>query len=75
MVPLRCALIQGRQIELQAGAGIVAGSDPAREFLETEAKMGALLDALSHLGANDPDGEPADQQDNDPAALLLSRTA
>jgi len=75
VVPLRCALIQGRQIELQAGAGIVAGSDPAREFLETEAKMGALLDALSHLDANGPDGKPADPQDNDHAALLLSRTA
>ena len=31
---------------LQAGAGIVAGSEAAQEFAETEAKMGTLLDAL-----------------------------
>jgi len=46
-VALRSALVRGRFAELQAGAGIVAGSDPAGEFAETEAKMATLLTALS----------------------------
>ena len=32
---------------MQAGAGIVADSKPAREFRETEAKDGALLAAVT----------------------------
>jgi len=32
---------------VQAGAGIVADSDPAREFAETEAKAQAVLKALA----------------------------
>ena len=46
-VALRSALIEGSRIELQAGAGIVAGSDPAQELAETEAKFGTLLSALT----------------------------
>ena len=45
-VALRSALIQGRQIELQAGAGIVADSAAWQELAETNAKLGTLLDAL-----------------------------
>jgi len=45
-VALRSALIHGRTLDLQAGAGIVAGSDPATEFAETDAKMATLLAAL-----------------------------
>ncbi|MBS1191615.1 MAG: Isochorismate synthase [Rhodocyclaceae bacterium] len=45
-VALRSALISGDQAELHAGAGIVAGSDPEQEFLETEAKLATLLEAL-----------------------------
>lgn len=45
-VALRSALIDGERIELQAGAGIVAGSQPLTELAETEAKFGTLLDAL-----------------------------
>ena len=48
VVPLRCARITGRQAELFAGAGIVAGSDPAQELAETEAKFNAIIDALQH---------------------------
>jgi len=47
-VALRCARIAGRQAELFAGAGIVAGSDPAQELAETEVKLGAVIDALRH---------------------------
>ena len=45
-VALRSALIEGNRIELHAGAGIVAGSDPEHELAETEAKIGTLLAAL-----------------------------
>lgn len=45
-VALRSALIEGRQATLQAGAGIVAGSNPEQELAETEAKLGTLLAAL-----------------------------
>lgn len=43
---LRCAEISGSSARLHAGAGIVAGSDPAAEDLETEAKFGVGLRAL-----------------------------
>ena len=45
-VALRSALLDGCTAELQAGAGIVAGSDPEQELAETEAKFGTLLAAL-----------------------------
>lgn len=45
-VALRSALIAGNRIELHAGAGIVAGSDPELELAETDAKIGTLLAAL-----------------------------
>jgi len=44
-VALRSALVHGRHLTLWAGAGIVAGSEPAAEFTETEAKMRPMLDA------------------------------
>lgn len=47
-VALRCAWINGNEAELYAGAGIVAGSDPATELAETEAKFKAVLDALAY---------------------------
>ena len=39
--------LEGWQFEARAGAGIVAESDPASERLETEAKIAALLRALT----------------------------
>jgi isochorismate synthase len=45
-ITLRCAEIAGATASLHAGAGIVAGSDPAAEDLETEAKFGVMLRAL-----------------------------
>jgi isochorismate synthase len=45
-VTLRCAELSGSTARLHAGAGIVAGSDPASEDLETEAKFGTVLRAL-----------------------------
>lgn len=46
-VALRSALLTGHSAELQAGAGIVAGSDPTHELAETDAKLGTLLAALA----------------------------
>ena len=50
-VALRSALLDGNTAELQAGAGIVAGSDPLQELAETEAKLGTLLAALGPASA------------------------
>jgi isochorismate synthase len=45
-VLLRCAVLQGCNAELFAGAGIVADSDPQAELQETELKLQAMLEAL-----------------------------
>jgi isochorismate synthase len=45
-IALRCAELRGDLATLYAGAGIVAGSDPALELEETERKFRAFLDAL-----------------------------
>ncbi len=47
-VLLRCALLDGSQAHLYAGAGITAGSDPEAEFDETELKLAAMLEALEN---------------------------
>jgi menaquinone-specific isochorismate synthase len=43
---LRSALIDGARARLYAGAGIVAGSSPEKEFAETELKFRAMQEAL-----------------------------
>lgn len=48
-VGIRSAAIAGEVARIFAGAGVVEGSEPAREFRETELKLAALRDAL--LGA------------------------
>ncbi|GAA0329192.1 isochorismate synthase [Morganella psychrotolerans] len=45
-VSLRCAQIHGSQIDLYAGAGIVAGSDPQAEWNEIENKAAGLRTLL-----------------------------
>ncbi|MFA7293379.1 MAG: isochorismate synthase [Rhodocyclaceae bacterium] len=45
-VALRCCLLTPGRIELSAGAGIVAGSQPEHEFGETGAKLATMLGAL-----------------------------
>ncbi len=45
-VALRSALIHNGRAHLFAGAGIVAGSDAAAEYEETEVKLRTMLDAL-----------------------------
>jgi menaquinone-specific isochorismate synthase len=46
IVGIRSALIHSCQARLFAGAGIVAGSNPARELAEVQLKLQALLAAL-----------------------------
>jgi len=43
---IRTAVIKDRVAYLQAGAGIVADSDPAREYEETRQKAAALVRAV-----------------------------
>ncbi len=45
-IAIRTMVIQGRQLSFHVGAGIVADSDPTREYHETLAKAGALMEAL-----------------------------
>ena len=45
-VGLRSALVEGKSARLYAGAGIVAGSSPQKEFAETELKFKAIEEAL-----------------------------
>jgi len=51
---IRTMTVMGRNIELRAGAGIVADSDPQRELEETRAKARGMLAVFSTSG-----GEPA----------------
>ncbi|WP_159564802.1 isochorismate synthase MenF [Budvicia diplopodorum] len=45
-VSLRSALVEGNNVHLYAGAGIVAGSDPQQEWLEIENKAAGLRTLL-----------------------------
>lgn len=45
-VSIRCADVRGATARVCAGNGIVAGSDPATELAETQAKLQAVLSAL-----------------------------
>ena len=49
-IALRTCVIRGGRAWVQAGAGIVADSDPAAEWRETEAKARAVLLALALAG-------------------------
>jgi menaquinone-specific isochorismate synthase len=46
VVGLRSALVDGQQVRLYAGAGIVAGSNPDRELQEIQLKLRVLLESL-----------------------------
>jgi isochorismate synthase EntC len=45
-VALRSALLEGSKAQVFVGAGIVAGSTPEAEWVETERKSRAMLPAL-----------------------------
>jgi len=46
-IALRCAVLKDAQAYFQAGAGIVADSDPGREYEETVSKARAMMNALA----------------------------
>ena len=46
MVALRSGVIQGCEAVLFAGCGLVAGSDPEKEYQETLIKFSTMLDGL-----------------------------
>lgn len=46
-IAIRTMLVTDQSVYIQAGAGIVADSNPANEFEETKNKAGALVEALS----------------------------
>ena len=46
IVGIRSALIDGNSARLYAGAGIVSGSNPTKEFAEVQLKLESLLKAL-----------------------------
>jgi isochorismate synthase len=49
MVALRCGLVAGQTATLFAGCGIVADSDPAREWEESRIKLRPVASALGRL--------------------------
>jgi len=53
-IAIRTAILRGDRAYVQAGAGIVADSDPTREFLETEEKARAVLAAIALAEASSP---------------------
>ncbi|MBO6621161.1 MAG: anthranilate synthase component I [Balneola sp.] len=46
-IAIRTMVVTKNKVYIQAGAGIVADSDPTKEFEETQNKAGALVQALS----------------------------
>jgi anthranilate synthase component 1 len=49
-ITIRTMVLRAGKAYVQAGAGIVADSDPEAETLETEAKAGAAFEALRLAG-------------------------
>ena len=45
-IALRTMVVRGNTVDVQAGAGLVADSDPAKEYEETVAKASGLLRAI-----------------------------
>jgi anthranilate synthase component 1 len=43
---IRTIVLDGDRMFIQAGAGIVADSDPAYEYQETERKMAAMMKVI-----------------------------
>lgn len=53
MVALRCGLVEGSEAALFAGCGIVADSDPAREWDESRLKLRTMTTALGGMSRDD----------------------
>jgi anthranilate synthase component 1 len=59
-------------VTVRAGAGLVADSDPAAEYEETEQKMDGVLTAIDRIREGDGDGD-ADADDPLPASTEADR--
>ena len=55
-ITIRTCVLSGDEASVQAGAGIVADSDPASEWAETENKARAMLTAIGRVRAADTGG-------------------
>jgi anthranilate synthase component I len=51
-ITIRTAVVAGDEVSIQAGAGVVADSDPETELRETRAKAAALLPAVAPMEAH-----------------------
>jgi anthranilate synthase component 1 len=49
-IAIRTLLVKDGRIHVQVGGGVVADSDPEREYEETEHKAGALMQAIERAG-------------------------
>ena len=49
-IAIRTAIVKAGKVSLQAGAGIVADSDPEREWIETNQKLAAMKMAVNQAG-------------------------
>jgi anthranilate synthase component 1 len=65
-ITIRTCVLAGDEASVQAGAGIVADSDPAREWSETESKARAMLTAIGRVRAATRTGSA--RTPRDPAA-------
>ena len=57
-IAIRTLVLRGEQMSLHVGAGIVADSDPAREYQETLDKAAALFQALTAASSTSTYAEP-----------------
>jgi anthranilate synthase component 1 len=53
-ITIRTLFAEGNQAYIQAGAGIVADSNPEKEWYETDHKAKALMKALEHAAGDKP---------------------
>ncbi len=56
-ITIRTAVLRGGRAHVQAGAGIVADSDPERELAETESKARAVLTAIAMASQGGPSAD------------------
>ncbi len=56
-ITIRTAVVEGGEVHVQTGAGVVADSDPERELQETKSKASALLPAVTGERLVDVGGE------------------
>ncbi len=74
-ITIRSAVLKNGVAHVHAGAGIVAGSDPASEFLETEHKAAAMRRAIDLAAAPAARSGPTSPDRSEPAPGALGAPA